>query len=368
VTTPVPLPSVAFASDNYAGAHPEVIDAIAAANVGHAVSYGADPWTAELQDVVRAHFGDQAVAYPVFNGTGANVVALASLVPRWGAVVTTATAHVNVDENGAPERVAGIKLLPVPTPDGRLTPELLDREAWGWGDAHRAQPLAVSVSQASELGTVYPVDALRELADHAHHLGMRVHVDGARLANAAAHLGVGLGELTTEVGVDVVPLGGTKNGLVLGEAVVVLDPSAVDGVEYVRKMTMQLGSKLRFVSAQLTALYGTDLWLRSATHANAMATRLRSGLEQAIAGAGDVGRRLDLDVTQPTESNAVFAALPRAAADVVRERFRFYDWDDRRDDGRVEVRWMCAWDTTEADVDAFVDAVVDALSGAERAS
>ena len=349
---PSPLPDVSFASDNYAGAHPEVLEAMVAANRGHTVSYGADPWTEQLQDVVRGHFGEQAVAYPVFNGTGANVVSLASMLPRWGAVVTPSTAHIVTDENAAPERVAGIKLLTVPTPDGRLTPELLDREAWGWGDPHRAQPLVVSVSQATELGTVYGVDELRALVEHAHGLGMRVHLDGARLANAAAHLGVGLGELTTAVGVDVVSLGGTKNGIVLGEAVVVLDPSAVDGVEYVRKMTMQLGSKLRFVSAQLVALYGSELWQRSAEHANGMASRLRAALEE---GSVDASR---LVLTRPTDSNAVFAALPRHAAEHLRERWRFYDWDDHRDDRLVEVRWMCAWDITPEAVDAFAAAVL----------
>ncbi|MGC5168814.1 threonine aldolase family protein [Luteimicrobium sp. DT211] len=357
-SAPAPLPDVSFASDNYAGAHPEVLEAMVAANRGHAVSYGADPWTAQLQDVVRGHFGEQSVAYPVFNGTGANVVSLASMLPRWGAVVTPSTAHIVTDENAAPERVAGIKLLTVPTPDGRLTPELLDREAWGWGDPHRAQPLVVSVSQATELGTVYGVEELRALADHAHGLGMRVHLDGARLANAAAHLGVGLGELTTAVGVDVVSLGGTKNGIVLGEAVVVLDPSAVDGIEYVRKLTMQLGSKLRFVSAQLVALYGSELWLRSAEHANAMAARLRSALAAGLAEAADEGR---LVLTRPTDSNAVFAALPRDAAERLRERWRFYDWDDRRDDGLVEVRWMCAWDTTPEAVDTFAAEVLAAV-------
>jgi len=236
-----------------------------------------------------------------------------------------------------------------------VTPELLDREAWGWGDPHRAQPLVVSVSQATELGTVYGVEELRALADHAHGLGMRVHLDGARLANAAAHLGVGLGDLTTAVGVDVVSLGGTKNGIVLGEAVVVLDPSAVDGVEYVRKMTMQLGSKLRFVSAQLVALYGSGLWLRSAEHANAMATRLRAALE-----AGGVAPDR-LVITRDTDANAVFAALPHAAAQRLRDRWRFYDWDDHRDDGLVEVRWMCAWDTTPEAVDAFAADVLAAV-------
>lgn len=343
-----------FASDNYAGVHPEILDALALANTGHARAYGADGWTARLQDVVRGHFGEQAVAHPVFNGTGANVVALMSMLPRWGAVVTSRHAHITNDENAAPERVGGIKLLTVDAPDGKLTPASIDTEAWGWGDQHRAQPLVVSITQSTELGTVYSPDELGALTEHAHSLGMRVHMDGARLANAAAHLGVGLTELTTDVGIDVLSFGGTKNGLMFGEAVVVLDPAAVDGIDYVRKMTMQLASKMRFASAQLVALLEGDLWLRSATHANAMAARLRERLD-ALVRAGDAP---GLAFSQETQVNAVFATLPTDAANRLRQQFAFYDWDA----AHGEVRWMCSFDTTDADVDAFVEAVADELA------
>lgn len=332
-----------FASDNYAGAHPEVIAAIAEANGGHQVAYGEDDYTARLRLRVRELFGEQAEVFPVFNGTGANVVALTSLLPRWGAVVTAATAHINTDEGGAPERVSGLKLLPVQTPDGKLTPELIDREAWGWGDEHRAQPLAVSVTQSTELGTVYSVEELRAICKHAHARGMRVHLDGARLANAAAHLGVSLREMTTDAGVDILSFGGTKNGLLYGEAVVVLDPSAVDGLLFLRKLTMQLASKMRFGSAQLLALLDDGLWLRSAQHANAMAARLFAAVE-GIPG---------VTVTQRVQANAVFAVIAPDAAARLRERFRFYDWNP----ATGEVRWMTSWDTTEADVDAFAAAI-----------
>jgi threonine aldolase len=336
-----------FASDNAAGVHPEVLAALAEANLGHVTSYGADPYTARLAEVVKGHFGEGAEVFPVFNGTGANVLALQALLPPWGAVICTETAHVNTDENGAPERVAGTKLLTVPSPDGKLTPDLVDRQAHGFGDEHHAQPAVVSLTQSTELGTVYTPAEVRALAEHAHGLGMRVHVDGARLSNAAAFLGVTLGELTTGAGVDIVSLGGTKNGLMSAEAVVVLSPGAGDGLKYLRKMNMQLASKMRFLSAQLLALYEDDLWLRSARHANAMARRL-SESAQAIPGA---------KVTQPTESNAVFAILPRAAAEELRRAFRFYEWDHVTG----EVRWMCSWDTTEDDVESFVAAIAAAV-------
>jgi threonine aldolase len=345
-----------FASDNYAGAHPEILQAIAEANGGHQISYGEDAYTARLQEVVKGHFGDQADAFPVFNGTGANVTALTSLLPRWGAVVAAGTAHINTDEGGAPERMTGLKLLTVPTPDGKLTPELIDREAWGWGDEHRAQPLAVSITNTTELGTLYTVAEIRAIADHAHERGMSLHLDGARLSNAAAALGVPLREFTTDAGVDILSMGGTKNGLVFGEAVVVLNPAVSDGLVYLRKLTMQLASKMRFVSAQLVALYEGDLWLRSAQHSNAMASRLRSALEAAIA-MGAVPERA-LGFSQATQANAIFATLPNAAADRIRERFRFYDWDR----AAGEVRWMTAWDTTEGDIDAFVSAITAELS------
>ena len=343
-----------FASDNYAGAHPEVLAALAEANGGHQVSYGADAYTERLTEVMRGHFGARTEVFPVFNGTGANVIALTSLLPRWGAVVTAATAHIHTDENGAPERVSGLKLLTVDTPDGKLTPDLIDRQAWGWGDEHRAQPLAVSITQPTELGTVYSPAEIRAVADHAHAHGMTVHLDAARLANAAAALGRPLRDFTTDAGVDILSFGGTKNGALFGEAVVALDPTVSAGLIYLRKLTMQLASKMRFVSAQLLALFENDLYLRSATHANAMASRLRSSLETLIR----TGELTGLTFTHPTESNAVFAVLPTDAADRIRSKVRFYDWDR----ARGEVRWMTAFDTTPADVDAFVSVIRAELS------
>ena len=335
-----------FASDNYAGVHPEVLAALAEANGGHEKAYGYDAYTARLQEVLSGHFGADARAYPVLNGTGANVLSLQALLPRWGAVVCAETAHINTDENGAPERVGGLKLLTVPTPDGKLTPELVDRQAWGWGDEHRAQPGVVSITQTTELGTAYSVREIRALAEHAHGLGMTLHLDGARIANAAAYLDASLRALTTDAGVDVLSLGGTKNGVMFGEAVVVLRPDVAPGLDYLRKLDMQLASKMRFVSAQLLALFEGDLWLRSAQHANAMAARLRAGVE------GIDGVR----VTQPTQSNAVFAALAPDAADRLRKSFQFYDWI------QGEVRWMCAFDTAPADVDAFIAALAAAVT------
>jgi threonine aldolase len=351
-----------FASDNNAGVHPDLLAAIVAANGGHQLAYGADVYTARLGEVIADHFGEGAEAFPVFNGTGANVVSLQSMLPRWGAVVCAATAHIHTDENAAPERVAGLKLLTVETPDGKLTPDLIDRQAWGWGDEHRAQPLAVSITQATELGTTYTAEEVRDIADHVHALGMRLHMDGARLANAAASLGVPLRATTRDAGVDVLSFGGTKNGLLYGECIVVLNRDSSDGLHYLRKLTMQLASKMRFVSAQLVALLSSDLWWRNAAHANEMATRLRSALESAI----DAGTITDVSFTQPTQTNAVFAVVPPDVATRVREEFAFYDWDA----ATGEVRWMCSYDTTEADVDRFVACVIgqDRRDGAQIAS
>ncbi|WP_285724227.1 threonine aldolase family protein [Psychromicrobium xiongbiense] len=358
LTTPLHDPTWrTFASDNYSGAHPEVLTALATANEGHQVSYGEDVYTARLAAVVEQHFGpaldgSPVECYPVFNGTGANVVALQALLPRWGAVICASTAHIAVDEGGAPERVAGIKLLPVPTPDGKLTPELIDREAWGWGNEHRAQPLVVSITQTTEYGTCYSVEEIRALTEHAHRLGMTVHLDGSRLSNAAAHCNLSFRDLTTAAGVDLVSFGGTKNGLLFGELVLALNPSAAPGLLYLRKLSTQLASKMRFISAQFLALLEGDLWLRSARHANAMAARLRAGVE----------RLPGVQLTQPTEANGVFAILPAGVADRVRKDFPFYDWDASRN----EVRWMCSFDTTEADVDAFVASVVRGLEEQSR--
>jgi threonine aldolase len=345
-----------FASDNYSGVHPEVLAAIAAANEGHQIAYGEDRYTTRLQEVFRTHLGDGVEAYPVFNGTGANVVGLQSMLPRWGAVIAASTAHINVDEGGAPEKVAGVKILNVPTDDGKLTPDLIDLEAWGWGDEHRSQPLAVSITQSTELGTLYTPDEVRAIADHAHSHAMRLHMDGARIANAAAALDLPLRAFTRDAGVDVLSFGGTKNGAMLGEAIVVLDPEASSGLPYLRKLNMQLSSKMRFVSAQLIALLEDDLWLRNARHSNAMAQRLRSGVEAGLAD----GTIRGVGFTQRTQANGVFATLPAGVADRLRESFRFYDWDA----ARSEVRWMCSFDTTEADVDAFVAAIARETSAA----
>lgn len=332
-----------FASDNYAGVHPEVMAAIVAADGGHQVAYGADVYTERLQEVMREHFGPRTQTYPVFNGTGANVVALQAVTQRWGAVLCTSTAHIHVDECAAPERMGGLKLLTVDTPDGKLTPDLIDAVALRADDEHAAQVGVVSITQSTELGTCYTVDEIAALAQRAHRDGLALHVDGSRLGNAAATLGVSLQEMIAGTGVDILSLGGTKAGAMLGEAVVVLDPDRVQGMKFLRKQSMQLASKMRFVSAQLTALYGTDLFLRNARQANAMALRLVDGVRD-LPG---------LTLTRPVQANAVFPILPKDVSERLMQQFPFYFWDEITG----EVRWMCSFDTTEADVDAFVAAV-----------
>jgi threonine aldolase len=340
----------AFASDNHAGAHPEVLAAIAAANSGHAPSYGADPWTAQAEQTLRRHFGEDSRSFFVFNGTGANVAAVDALTAPYEAVICTDTAHMHVDECGAPERLIGTKLLTVATEHGKLRPEDLGRWEARRGDEHQAQPRVVSITQASELGTVYSAAETRALADAAHELGMYLHVDGARLANAAAALDLSLAELTTEAGVDAISFGGTKNGLLAGEAVVFARPELAERFAFTRKQLGQLASKMRFFAAQFEALMAGDLWLRNARNANAMAARLAVAVE-AIEG---------VEVSHPVEANAVFARLPREAIDQLLAELPgehpFYIWDDARD----EVRWMCSWDTTAEDVDAFAALIAGA--------
>jgi threonine aldolase len=335
-----------FASDNHAGVHPEVMAAIAAANEGHSGAYGADPWTSRAQSRFREHFGPAAQAFPVFNGTGANVLCLEALTQPWQGVVCARTAHLHVDECGAPER-SGRKLLTLETPDGRLTPELVAPLLTRIGEEHVVQPRVVSIAQSTELGTVYPTGAVAALADWAHAHGMLLHVDGARLCNAAAALGVSLRELTTDAGVDAVSFGGTKIGLMGAEAVVLLRPEVADGFKFRRKQAMQLASKMRYISAQLEALLAGDLWQRSAQHANAMAKRLADAV-RGVAG---------VRITQPVEANAVFAVLDPAATEQLQREWPFYVWDENTG----EVRWMTAWDTAPEDVDRFAGAVRAAL-------
>ncbi|GAB20300.1 putative L-threonine aldolase [Gordonia effusa NBRC 100432] len=333
-----------FASDNYAGVLPEVLEAISVANVGHQSSYGADVYTEALTRRVRELFSPAAQSFPVFNGTGANVLALSAMTQRWEAVVCAESAHIHVDEGGAPEKVSGLKLFTVPTSDGKVTPTAIEAAVPDRaGDEHWAQPRVLSVAQATELGTVYSVAELTELASYAHGRGWSVHIDGSRLANAAAHLDVGLGELTVDVGADVLSVGGTKSGLLGAELVVVLNTEAVRGVEYLRKTLMQLTSKQRFMAAQFLALFDDDLYLRVARHSNAMAALLAESVRE-LPG---------VEVTQTVQANAVFATLPHEVSRRLMKQVPFYFWDETRG----EVRWMCSWDTTEEDVRGFVELV-----------
>jgi len=341
-----------FASDNHSGVHPEVLEAIARANVDHAGSYGEDAWTRRFDDVVRDHFGAGAVGFPVFNGTAANVLAIDAATQPHEAVICAAGAHIDVDECGAPERWAGVKLLKAEPEHGRIGPEAL--RAWEprRDDIHHNQPRLVSVAEATEVGTLYTPDALGALADAAHGMGMRLHVDGARLANAAVGLGVGLGELAARA--DVISLGATKNGGLVGDAVVFLESGLAREFEYRRKQGMQLASKMRFLSAQLEALFGPEgLWRANASNANAMAARLAAGAA-ALDG---------VELVHPVEANGVFARLPRRAIERLLAELPgehpFYVWDEAAD----VVRWMCSWDTTGADVDDLLAAVRAALAG-----
>jgi threonine aldolase len=339
-------PRRGFASDNSATIHPDVLAAIARVNAGHTFGYGHDDYTLSVESRVAGTFGPDAGAFFVFNGTGANVVSLRAACRRFEGVICAETAHLNVDECGAPEAIAGLKLLTVPGVDGKLTPELVESRIARVGDEHAVQPRAVSVSQCTELGTLYTVDEMRALAALAHEHDLVLHVDGARLSNAAAALGVSLAEVAD--GADVLSFGGTKNGLLGAEAVVVLNPELVPDLLYIRKQSMQLASKMRFLAAQFDALLTDELWLRCAGNANAMASRL----------AGEVSGISGLTVTRPVETNAVFATLPPAVIESLQAQYPFYTWDE----AAAEVRWMCSWDTTAEDVDGFAAAVRGTLA------
>ncbi len=328
-----------FGSDNHSGVHPRVLEAIAAANQGPAVAYGMDPYTEAAVARFRAHFGADADVYLVFNGTGANVVSIATLARPYQAVICSEHAHINADECGAPEAGTGCKLLAVHAADGKLSPELVGRHLQGRLDQHRVQPAVVSITQASELGTVYTVDEVRALAAFCHGNGLFLHMDGARLANAAAALGLDLGEASRGAGVDILSFGGTKNGLLLGEAVVSFRPELSRDTILIRKQKIQLASKMRFAAAQLSALLSDDLWLENASHANRMARRLEEKVRQVPA----------VRVVQPVQANAVFASLPRPAREKLLQKYFFYTWDEEK----CEVRWMCSWNTTEKQVDDF---------------
>jgi threonine aldolase len=341
-----------FASDNNSGAHPDVLAAIAAANEGHVVAYGDDDYTAAAGERFREHFGDQARAFLVLNGTGANVAAVDAFTKPHEGVICTDVAHMHVDECGAPERLTGTKLLAVQAEAGKLS--VADVRRWrSWrGDEHRVQPRLVSITQATELGTVYTLEETAAIADAAHELDMYLHLDGARLANAAAALGQPLRALTTDAGVDAVSFGGTKNGLLIGEAVVFLRPDLGRDFLFTRKQLGQLASKMRFLAVQFEALLEGDLWHANASHANAMAALLA----EAISGVEGA------EIAYPVEANGVFVTLPAPAIERLRDALPaalpFYVWDE----AVGTIRLMCSWDTTKEDVEGFVAALAAALS------
>jgi len=337
-----------FASDNNAPVAPEILQALVEANRGDAVGYGHDPFTAAAIARLRGEFGADADVFFAFNGTGANVMALSAVLRPYQAVVAPATAHLNVDECGALERFAGCKIVAIVAPDGKLRPADLAPLAGKAPDAHHVQPRVISISQATEFGTLYTPDELRTLCSFAHEQSWIVHLDGARIANAAAAQSIGLRAATRDLGVDILTLGGTKNGLMFGEAVIFFDPALHGGAaEFARKQTTQLASKMRFVAVQFDALLQDGRWRRYAAHANAMAARLAD----RVAGIPGVS------ITRPVEINALFATLDRAAIERLQAEFYFYVLDQTR----PEVRWMTSHATREQDVDAFADALVRAL-------
>ena len=350
-----------FGSDNHSGISPEVLQAITAANIDHALAYGDDEWCARTEELFRREFGPQAKVYFVFNGTGANVLCIDAMCRSHEAVVCAETAHINVDECGAPQRVVGCRLLTVDTPDGKLTPELVKTRLHGFGFEHHSQPKAISITQSTELGTLYTLAEIRALADLAHTNNMYLHMDGARLANAAVALGCTFKEMTTDLGVDCLSFGGTKNGMLMGESCVILNPSLDIDMKYRRKQMTQLCSKMRFIAAQFEAYFqgvkrsekevkGSErtndtempLWKRNAMHSNAMAQLLHEEVKK-------LGVRVMYDV----QVNSVFVQLPAEVWHALQKEYFFYDWDE---DANV-VRWMCSFDTTEEDIHNFVAAL-----------
>ncbi len=336
-------PSRSFASDNNAGVHPEVLKAIAAANQGHVVGYGDDPYTHSAVNLFKRRFGNNIEVFFVFNGTAANCLGLKALTNSYHAVICAEAAHICVDECGAPEKFTGCKLIPIPTKDGKLTVEAVRTAYHGIGVEHHVQPRVVAITQCTEVGTVYKEDEVRRLASFAHERGMFLHMDGARIANAAASLGLDLRQATRDLGVDVLSFGATKNGGMGAEAVVFFDPKLAADFKFYRKQGMQLASKMRFLSAQFEALLKDGLWLRNAQHSNRMAQMLKRELSKIP----------QVKIAYKVEANGIFAKLPRRAIAKLQKRYFFYKWDD----AQSMVRWMCSWDTTEADVKQFVDFV-----------
>lgn len=334
-----------FASDNNASVHPEVMDALLKANQGHAIGYGDDEITIRTQKLFKEVFGESVETFFVYNGTGANVISIQALARTFNAVVCARTAHINVDECGAPEKMSGCKLLPIESDNGKITVNQIKSYMHGFGFEHHAQPKLVSITQATELGTVYTIKEIKRIAHYVHSLGLYLHMDGARLSNAAVALDCSLADITFNAGVDVLSFGGTKNGLMYGEAIVFANSELAENVKYIRKQSAQLHSKMRYTAAQFEALLSNDLWKRNADHANKMAQLL----------AGEVWQIDGVEITQAVDSNGVFARVPKDIITKLQEEFFFYVWDE----ARSEVRWMTSFDTTEDDIHGFVKVLTE---------
>jgi threonine aldolase len=329
-----------FASDNNAGVHPLILSEITQINDGHTIGYGSDEYTEKAKVLFREILGSETETYFVFTGTAANVLGLSSIARSWNSVITASSAHIEEDECGAPEKFIGCKVLTVDTPDGKITPRLIERHMHGFDFEHHSQPRIISITQATEMGTVYTLEEIGFLADFAHSNGMYLHMDGARIANAAVSLDLPFRAFTTDAGVDVLSFGGTKNGMMYGEAVCFLREGISQDFKYIRKQGMQLASKMRFISAQYIAYFRNDLWKECALHSNTMA-RL---LEGKIRGFSE------LRITQPVEANGIFVVMPADLAEKLRKSYFFYPWDE----SIGEYRLMTSWDTTVEDIDGFV--------------
>ncbi len=343
-----------FASDNNAGVHPDIFKAMQSVNSGHTIAYGDDPYTKAAIEAFKKHFGENIDVYFVFNGTAANVLGIKAITKSYHSVICSDLAHLHVDECGAPEKYTGCKLLTVPSSDGKLSVEGIQQHLHGFGFEHHAQPKVVSITQSTEMGTVYTPAQIRKIADFVHEYRLYLHMDGARIANAAASLNCSLREVTVDVGVDLLSFGGTKNGMMFGEAIIFFNPQHSGEFKYIRKQGMQLGSKMRFVSAQFSTLLKDDLWLQNSRHANRMAKYL----EQKV-------RKIpQIKITQPVEANAVFAIIPKEYIPILQKEFFFYVWNEKSS----EVRWMTAFDTTPEDIDKFVDCLGEVLQGTDNLS
>jgi threonine aldolase len=336
-----------FASDNNAGIHPDILNEIISVNTGHVTGYGSDIYTELALEEFKKQFGSDAAIFFVFTGTAANVLSLTSITRSWNSVITASTAHLEQDECGAPEKFTGAKVLTVDTSDGKINPGLVEKHMHGFDFEHHSQPKVISITQTTEMGTVYTVDEIRDLAGFAHSNNMLLHMDGARLANAAVYLELPFKAFTTDAGVDVLSFGGTKNGMMYGEAICFLRPGLSNDFKYIRKQGMQLASKMRYISAQYNAYFRNDLWKRCASHSNAMAKIMAEKLH----------RTGDIRITQPVQSNGIFVILPDAVAENMRKHYFFYPWNEKIS----EYRLMTSWDTTEEDIDGFVKLLSEEL-------